>query len=162
MRTLRVTHAHQEATTAGIYGIIVGAAVVSTSPAERAVAVVISVLVTLIIYWAAERYARIVAERVHGGQRPTWQTVREQVTTGWEMITATFLPLLVLALVRLFGATLLTAEIASLVCSTILLAVAGWRMGANGRLNPAERLVSTLVAAAFGAGMIILKAWLKH
>jgi hypothetical protein len=157
-----VTHEHREATAAGLYGVIVGAAVVSTSPAERAVAVVVGVLVTLIIYWAAERYARIIAERVHGGSRPTWRAVREQVTTGWEMVTASFLPLLVLVVFRLFGARLLTAEIASLVCSTILLGVAGWRMGAQGRLTPAERLVATAVAAAFGAGMIVLKAWLKH
>jgi positive regulator of sigma E activity len=156
----RLTHGHPEATAAGLYGIIVGAAVVAAAHAERAVAVAVSVLVTLIVYWAAERYARIIAERVHEGHRPAWGTVRGHLTTGWEMVTTSFLPLLVLVLVRLFGARLVTAEIASLVCSTILLGVAGWRMGGNARLTSAERLVATAVAALFGVSMIVLKTWL--
>jgi hypothetical protein len=42
----------------------------------------LAVLVTLTIYWAAERYARIVAERIHEGHAPRWHTLREQLTCG--------------------------------------------------------------------------------
>ena len=149
-----------EATAAGIYGIIVSAAVMAAAHAPTAATTVVAVLVTLCVYWAAERYARIVAERIHEGHHPSRQTVREQLTGGWEMITASVLPLLVLVLARLFGAELRAAVIWALTCSTVLLCVAGWRIGQRGRLTTAERLVSSAVAGIFGIGLILLKTLL--
>ena len=153
--------AHQEeATAAGIYGIIISAAVMAAAHTTSAIATDVAVLVTLIIYWAAERYSRIVAERIHQGQRPSWHTVRDQVTSGWEMVTASFIPLAVLAVVRLAGASLRTATIVALVCSTVLLCMAGWRVGEQGRLSRLEQVVSTVVAGAFGGAIILLKTLL--
>ena len=127
-----------------------------TAHAETAfVKLDVIVVVTLMIYWAAERYARIVAERIHEGHRPTWHVVREQLTSGWEIISLSVLPLLVLLAARAFGAGLNWAILIALICGTVLLGVAGWRMGA--KLTPAERAVSTLVAATFGIIMIVLK-----
>jgi hypothetical protein len=157
---VRLTHDTAEGTASGIYGVIVCAAMLVASHAERAWQEVLAVLVTLAVYWAAERYARIVAERIHEGHRPTWQSVRLQLTTGWEIVTASTLPLLVLVLMRLAGARLETAEFAALGCTTALLCVAGWRMGAAGRLSTAERVVSTVIAGGFGAAMILLKTLL--
>ena len=157
---IRLTHETEEATAAGIYGIIVGAAVLVASHAATVRATTITVLVTLTIYWAAERYARIVAERIHEGHRPAWRTVHRQLTGGWELVTASGLPLVALVIVRGAGASTATAEIASLVCSTVLLCAAGWRIGANGRLNTLERLVSGAVAGAFGAALVLLKTLL--
>ena len=157
---VRLTHETAEGTASGIYGVIVCAAMLVTSDADRAWREVIAVLVTLTIYWAAERYARIVAERIHEGHRPTWHTVRRQLTSGWEIVTASTLPLLVLVVGRLAGMRIESAEYAALACTTLLLCVAGWRMGAGGRLTTVERLVSTVTAGAFGAAMIVLKALL--
>ncbi|MEU8240250.1 hypothetical protein AB0C07_18545 [Actinoplanes missouriensis] len=157
---VRVTRDTEEATASGIYGLIVGAAVLVASHAKTAAAAVVVEVVTLTIYWAAERYARIVAERIHEGHRPTWHTVRRQLTTGWEIVTASALPLLVLVVARLVGTRLITAEILSLACTTLLLCVGGWRMGTGGRLTPLERLVSTLVAGMFGVAMVVLKTLL--
>ncbi|GIF40286.1 hypothetical protein [Actinoplanes xinjiangensis] len=154
---LRLRHETEEATASGIYGLIVGAAVLVASHAATAWRTTIVVLATLTIYWLAERYARIVAERIHEGHRPTWHTVRRQLSSGWEMVTASGLPLLMLVLARLGGASLETAEIISLACTTGLLCGAGWWIGADGRLHPLERLVSTLTAGAFGAALILLK-----
>jgi hypothetical protein len=157
---VRLTHETAEGTASGIYGVIVCAAMLVTSHAERAWREVLAVLITLTIYWAAERYARIMAERIHEGHRPTWLTVRHQLTSGWEIVTASTLPLVVLVLMRLAGARLTTAEFAALGCTTVLLCVAGWRMGAAGRLTTAERFLSTITAGAFGAAMIVLKTFL--
>lgn len=157
---VRLTHETTEGTASGIYGVIVCAAMLVTSHAERAWREVLAVLVTLTIYWVAERYARIVAERIHEGRRPARHTVRRQLTGGWEIVTASILPLLVLTLVRLGGARIETAEFAALACSTALLCAAGWRMGAHGRLTTAERLMSATTAGTFGAAMILLKALL--
>ncbi|MEU4159073.1 hypothetical protein [Actinoplanes sp. NPDC026670] len=157
---LRLRHETEEATASGIYGLIVGAAVLVASHAATAWRTTIVVVVTLTIYWLAERYARIVAERIHEGHRPTWHTVRHQLTSGWEMVTASVLPLLALGAARLAGASQEAAEIVSLTCTTGLLCVAGWWIGADGRLHPLERLLSTLTAGAFGAALILLKTQL--
>lgn len=154
---LRVTGASEESTAAGVYGVIVGAAVMAASHATSAVAMVAAVLVTLLVYWGAERYARIVAKRIHDGRRPDRRELREQLTAGLEMVSASFLPLAVLGVVRLLGAELSTATLAGLACSTVLLGLAGWEMGRDGKLTIRERLVSTATAAAFGALMIVLK-----
>lgn len=150
----------REATAAGIYGIIVSAAVLASSHAPTAVATAAAVLVTLSVYWAAERYARILAERIHEGHRPRWETVRTQLTSGWEMITASLLPLGVLAAARLTGLSLRTAIIAALGCSTVLLCIAGWRIGRYGRLSALGQVLSSAIAALFGVSMIVLKALL--
>ncbi|WP_030443051.1 hypothetical protein [Actinoplanes subtropicus] len=152
---IRLTHNSAEGTAAGIYGLIVSSSVLVTAHAEKAYKLDIIVVATLIIYWLAERYARIVAERIHEGHRPPWHTVRDQLTSGWEIMSASVLPLLALLLARGAGAGLNLAVLVALITSTLLLCLAGWRMGA--RLTPAERLVSTLVAGMFGIGMILLK-----
>jgi hypothetical protein len=152
---IRLTHETVEGTAAGIYGIIVGSAVLVTAHAETAYKLDIIVVVTLLIYWLAERYARVVAERIHEGHRPGWQAVRDQLTRGWEIMSASLVPLLVLLLARGVGAGMNLAILLALITSTLLLGLAGWRMGA--RLTQRERLVSTLVAAMFGAIMVVLK-----
>lgn len=152
---LRLTHETAEGTAAGIYGIIVSSAVLVTAHADAAYKLDIIVVVTLLIYWLAERYARIVAERIHEGHRPGWRAVRDQLTSGWEIMSASLVPLLVLLLARGVGAGMNLAILLALITSTMLLGVAGWRMGA--RLSPGERVASTLVAATFGAIMVVLK-----
>jgi hypothetical protein len=157
---VRMRYRDQEATASGIYGVIVSAAVMSASHAEKAYQVIVAVLVTLVIYWGAERYARVVAERIHEGHRPSWTSVRHQLTHGWEMVTASSLPLLTLAVLTVLGARLSTAILGALGCATVLLCVAGWSIGRRGRLSTRERVASTLVAGMFGTVFILLKTFL--
>ena len=119
-----------------------------------------AVLVTLLVYWGAERYARLVAQRIHDGHRPSAHQVREQLTTGWEMVTASLLPLAVLVVVRILGASLNTAILADLLCSTMLLFLYGWEIGRSGHLRTWERLLSASIAGLFGVAMIVLKGLL--
>jgi hypothetical protein len=150
----------EHATATGIYGIIVSAAVLATSHEGTAVAVDLAVLVTLVIYWAAERYARLVAARIHDGTRPDWSHVRHELASGWEMVTASFVPLLVLLAARLLGASVDTAILAALWCCTFLLCLSGWAIGAGGRLARSERVGLALVAGLFGVALIGLKTLL--
>jgi hypothetical protein len=150
----------EESTAAGLYGVIVASAVMAASHANGALAVAVAVVITLVVYWAAERYARLVAERIHDGRRPTWAEVGRQLGRGWEFVTASFLPLVVMVAARLLGAEVAGAVLAGLVCSTVLLGVAGWEIGRRGRLSVPERVVSALVAALFGVGMILMKTLL--
>src|SRR5215475_5441173 len=147
----------EESTADGIYGVIVSAAVMAASHAETAVTLAAEVLITLAIYWGAERYARLVAVRIHSGHRPNRAQVRLQLTSGWEIMTASALPLVVLLIVRALGADLDIAVLAALACSTLLLCLAGWEIGRHGHLTRLERIASTVAAGAFGALFILLK-----
>ncbi|MER7006041.1 hypothetical protein ABT297_23780 [Dactylosporangium sp. NPDC000555] len=149
--------ATEESTAAGIYGVIVSAAVMASSHAGSATALVVAVAVTLIVYWSAERYARLVAERIHEGHRPAWRQVGQQLTTGWEIVTASALPVAVLVVLRLMGIDLYLAVIWALVCSTLLLCLAGWDVGRRGQLTGPERLASAAATGMFGVMMILLK-----
>jgi hypothetical protein len=148
----------EESTAAGIYGVIVGAGVMAASHADRIRNVAVAVLVTLLVYWTAERYARVVAARIHGGRRPDRREVRRELTHGWEIVTASIIPLVVLVLAgALFGGHVYPAVLSALVASTLLLCLAGWEIGRDGRLTAPERLVSAAVAGLFGVAMILLK-----
>jgi hypothetical protein len=150
----------EEQTAAGIYGVIVTAAVMAASHAETAYAMVVGVLVTLIVYWSAERFARLVAERIHQGHRPSPRRVVTQLTTGWEIVTASAVPLVVLVVARLVGRSLDASVTIALASSTLLLCLAGWEMGRHGQLTVLERAVTTTVAGLFGVLLIALKALL--
>jgi len=155
---LRLRREDEESTASGIYGIIVSAAVMASSHADKAGKVIAGVAVTLVVYWAAERYARLVAERIHEDRKPTWREVTRQLGTGWEMVTTSVLPLLVLAVTATRGASLTSAVFAGLVCSTMLLCLAGWEIGRGTRLSVFERTALIVIAGGFGGLMIALKA----
>jgi hypothetical protein len=145
---------------AGIYGVIIGAAVMATSHGETSTAVALAVLVTLIVYWAAERYARLVAERVHDGRGLTLHEVRVQLTSGWTIVTASALPLAVLVVGDLLGFDAQVAVSLALAASTLLLFGVGWEIGREASLGTGERILMAMSAGAFGVVMVVLKALL--
>jgi hypothetical protein len=132
----------------------------ATSHAEFPGVVAVATLVTLTIYWAAERYSRLVATRIHEGHRPGWRQIRVQLTAGWAIVTASALPLAVLAALGMAGVEVGSAVSWALACSTILLCLAGWEVGRKGGLSGGERLVSATVAGLFGVMMAVLKTLL--
>jgi hypothetical protein len=140
-----------------IYGVIVSAAVMAASHPLGSGRLAIAVLVTLFVYWAAERYAAVMAGRIVAGHKRSRATVRQELTHGWELVTASFLPILVLLAVDLLGADLTTSVLAGLICSTLLLFLAGLQIGADGRLSGMARVGSGIAASAFGLVMIALK-----
>src|ERR1700753_1033828 len=95
---------------AGIYGAIVTAAILDTAggPVSTA-ALVVSVVVTLLVYWIAEEYAEVVGEQVEGGRLPSRASVRRALAATWPMVSASYAPLLALVLARVAGASDLTA-----------------------------------------------------
>lgn len=145
---------------AGIYGVIIGAAVMATSHGQTSTAVAVAVLVTLIVYWAAERYARLVAERIHDGRGLTLHEVRVQLTSGWTIVTASALPLAVLVVGDLLGLQAQVAVFLALAASTLLLFGVGWEIGREASLSTGERILMAMGAGAFGVVMVVLKALL--
>ena len=72
-------------------------------------------------------------------------------------MTTSFIPLIVLLVSSLLGTKKSTAVLDALIASTVLLCLAGWAVGRDGRLRTGERVVSALVAGTFGFAMILLK-----
>jgi hypothetical protein len=150
-----------EARTANaIYGVIVGAGVMAAAHGEAVGRLAVAVLVTLLVYWAAERYAHVFARRIALGRGLTGAERRLELSHGWELVTASFLPLLVLLGSSIIGAGLTVSVFAALICSTALLCISGWQVGREAHMNTAQRLISAALAGAFGLAMIALKALL--
>ena len=148
---------------AGIYGTIVASAVLAAGGSHlRTAPLAVAVLVTLLVYWAAEGYAEVLGEHAHAGRLPTWSHVRASLAAIWPMVTASYLPLGSLLVARLLGADTMTAATVALVVAIALLLVHGWLGGKASRLRGLRLLAVTLIAGAFGVMMILLKLLVTH
>jgi positive regulator of sigma E activity len=123
-----------------IHGTVVGAAVMMAASLHGTlVDILVTVLVTLFVYWVAERYAHLLAAGVRGRQAG-WRTTRAAIARvlreGWPMVEAAYLPLVVLIVVDVLSDRLEVAVVASLATSTLLLIALGYlaarRAGASG------------------------------
>jgi len=71
--------------------------------------VVVSVLVTVAVYWAADCYSRLLAARSSGRRAAVWIVLR----LGWPMVRAAYAPLVVLLVVVLVTGNLRAGVIAA-------------------------------------------------
>jgi hypothetical protein len=148
---------------AGIYGTIVASAVLAAGGSHlRTVALAVAVLVTLLVYWAAEGYAELLGEHAHSGRLPSWSHVRASLAGIWPMVTASYVPLASLLVVRVLSADTRTAATVALVVAIALLLVQGWVAGKASQLRGVRLLAVTLIAGAFGVMMILLKLFVTH
>ena len=152
---------------AGIYGTIICASILgAASPETPALKVAISVLVTLLVYWLAERYAEVlglVSSPDHGGpyeqgtHRITAAHVRHVLRSGWAMIQASVTPLVVLLGSRLLGADSETAVNIALGYTVVLLATLGWLAANRAGLTGWARWLAAIFATFLGLVVVILK-----
>jgi len=148
---------------AGIYGTIVASAVLAAGGAHLATApLAVAVVVTLLVYWAAEGYAELLGEHAHAGRLPAWSHARASLAAIWPMVTASYVPLLSLLVARLLGADTKTAATVALVVAIALLLVHGWVGGKASQLHGLRLLAVTVVAGTFGVMMILLKLIVTH
>lgn len=142
----------------GIYGTIITAAVVASSGAKLpTTALAVAVLLTLIVYWLAEQYADLLGEQVEHGQQPTWARLRAGLTYTWPMVSAAYLPVAALIVCRISGVSPTPAANVALAMATTLLLIYGWSAGRAAQLHGVPLAAAMLIAALFGALMIILK-----
>lgn len=89
---------------AGIYGTIITAALMAAAGDHvPTLALAVSIVVTLLVYWLAEEYAELLGEQLEGGRLPTWADIRVALAATWPMVSASCIPLLSLVLARLLG-----------------------------------------------------------
>lgn len=143
---------------AGIYGSIVTAAVLAATQNERhESAVVLTVLITLLVYWLAEEYAELLGEQVQGGRVPSWDYIQGTLVATWPMVTASFLPLLAMVLAKWAGASVPAASNVGVVVAIALLTIHAWLAARAARLHGWQLAFTTSVALALGLVMILLK-----
>lgn len=146
----------------GIYGLIVTASVLATGGTSLSVLpLAVAVFVTLLVYWLAEEYAALV-EHTSAGHLPTWTRTRSLLLAKWPMVSASYLPLIVLLVSRVLGVTTSTAALLALVATVLLLMVAAWRAGRSAGLTGVSLGGMTAVAGLLGLVMIGLKVGLGH
>ncbi|MER6384124.1 hypothetical protein [Streptomyces sp. NPDC001250] len=142
-----------------IYGALLAASVVAgagaVGPFPRATLVVL-LLVTGIVFWAAHVYARLAGERVHA-QRWTWDEIWVTARREWPMVQAAFPPAIAVLISPLLGLGLPgTAWFAlgvALAEQVAWATVAAVRAGASRR----QVMVSGLVNLVFGLIIVVAK-----
>ena len=87
--------------------------------------VVITVVATLFVYWATERYAELLAAGARGRVLDR-RNVMAALRHGWPMLESSYSPVVVLLVASVLGAELKTAVLAALCLSTVLLAGLGY------------------------------------
>jgi hypothetical protein len=143
---------------AGIYGAIVTAAIIAATGGDLpTTALTAAVIITLLVYWAAEEYAEVLGEQAEGGRLPTWASIWKMLAVTWPMVSASYLPLLALLVARAAGASALTAANVGLGVAVVVLTIHGWSAARAAQLRGRQLLFSTSIAALLGIMMIVLK-----
>jgi hypothetical protein len=147
---------------AGVTGLIVTASVMAASGRTNRIRdVAIDVFTAVFVYWIAEAYAEALASNVVGHSGiPRYTQIRPLLVERWPLVQASYAPLVVMLLVRLFGADAATAVLAGLITASVLLAALGWTVHHEASVR--ARLTSAFVTGCFGVVMIVLKGLLHH
>jgi len=119
------------------------------------------VFVTLLVYWLAEEYAEVL-EHAHSGHLPTWTRTRSLMMSKWPMVSASYIPLIILVVARVLGATTSTSALLALIGTVLLLMASAWRAGRSAKLTGVALAGMTVVAGLLGLGMIGLKIGITH
>jgi uncharacterized membrane protein YbaN (DUF454 family) len=144
-----------------LYGLVVTGAVLGASPdSVRLGNLVLVLLGTLTVYWAADTYVHWMATRaVHGRGLNRWER-RHALSDGLPLVAACTIPVIVLvAEIVLSVPTQRAVRIAMVVNIALLLGV-GWEISTSGGLAGWRRLGSTLGTGLLGTVMIVLKSLL--
>ena len=142
----------------GIYGTVITAAVVASAGGALSTAgLAVAVLLTLIVYWIAEQYAEVLGEQAEHGRLPTWSSIRDGLVSTSPMVSAAYIPMLVLVATRLLGASRTAAANVALAVAVLLLMIHGWSSGRAAELRGARLVVVVLLAGSLGLFMIVMK-----
>lgn len=141
-----------------IYGTIITASVLASAGDELATwPLVISVLITLVVYWFADVYAELLAGQLERKRVPTFPEIRHTLVETSPMVGASFSPLLILVLASLLGAASSTAATIALVEAIAILTLFAWSACRAAGLRGVPMIAVTVIAAALGVLMIVLK-----
>jgi hypothetical protein len=144
----------EEQLTSAILGTVVGSsAMVAASIHGTLRDVVVAVLSTVAVYWAADSYSRLLAARGAGRRAAVGAVLRR----GWSTVEAAYTPLVVLLAVVWISGNLRAGVLAALGVATVLLGGLGYFAARRVGGTRPEALRWSLVSAGLGIVVIVLK-----
>jgi len=139
-----------------IHGTVVGAAAMAAASLHGTLGeVVVTVLVTVAVYWAAERYARVLAVAARGPHR--LRKIAPVLRRGWPMVEAAYTPLIVLVAVAFLTGDLRIGVLVALGVATVLLGGLGHSAARRAGTARAPAIGWAMVSAGLGVVVILLK-----
>lgn len=148
-----------------VYGLILvsGVIVASASATGTSVNALVTVSVTVVVFFAAHVYAGALARlAITEGRSGLGASVRTAARRSSGMLLASVPAVVVL----LLGTTHIvdddTTLWAALIVNTLTLAVLGWIAVARWSSHWSARLMGAVVSAAFGGVLILVKAIISH
>jgi hypothetical protein len=116
---------------------------------------------TVIVYWIAHLHAITIGSAMNQHHHPL-AAVRHAFWEALPIAGASLVPLGILLIMRLFGASLMVGAWTALYATIALLAIYSYQAGARGGLAMRGRLASALVGALVGVLVVVLKLLLQH
>lgn len=153
------------ATEPAVYGLILvsGMIVVSNSLVGTSANALASVVLTLIVFYAAHVYAGTLARLAREGEQASfWESLVESAHESEGMLITAIIPLTALLLGVLHVIEDETAIWTALGLDIIMLGVLGWLAIARWTSRFWPRLASAVVTAAFGGAIALLKSFVHH
>jgi hypothetical protein len=139
-----------------IYGTVVGAAAMAAASQHGTLTeVIVTVLVTVAVYWAAERYAEVLATAVQGPDRLS--RMAAALRRGWPTVEAAYTPLVVLVAYVLLTGELQSGVLAALGVSTAMLGGLGYLAARRAGAARPPALAWAAGSAALGIAVMVLK-----
>jgi hypothetical protein len=145
---------------AGIYGTIISASVLAAAHEDDVVSIALGVFFTLLVYWLAERWSELLGGHLQG-EPFDWAHARRVFVHGWPMVQASYLPVLVLVISRLLGASV-EAAVNFALLTTILVLIGLGALAARRAGMPPIGVVASAVFNGFLGGVLILLKSLLH
>jgi hypothetical protein len=141
-----------------IYGLVVAAATLAAASTMNSIwRIAVGTIGTTLVYWIAESYAHVIARRSIVRRPLTRAEVRHLLSQGWGLVSATYLPLLGLAVAGLLGASTALAVDVALLIVTVLLGIIGWTSSRRGGLSGWRLVANVALTLALGFVMVGLK-----
>ena len=141
-----------------VYGTIaVGAVLAAEAPRRETFASTLeATMLTLVLYWFAHTYAFVVGRRLEAEPRLSGRRVAEALVREWAIVRGAAVPIVVLGIGWLAGASLAGAVNAAVWAAAVALAT--WEVLAALRSEaPAlRRAGEALLGFAFGGGIVLL------
>lgn len=144
-----------------LYGLIVsGAVLAATPPTDRLELVALTLLGTLVVYWAAETYVHWMTARAVLHRDLTGPERRGLVLDGWPLVAACAVPVAVLVVEELLRIDGPRAVEVALLVNAGLLVVVGHSMGRDSGLTGWRLAGSSVLAGVLGLAVVGLKTLL--
>jgi hypothetical protein len=146
-----------------ITGTVVCAAAIAAGAGtvETTAQLSLAILGTVAVYWIAHLHAITIGSAMNRRRHPM-AALRVAFVEALPIAGASVVPLGVLLVMRLFGASLHTGAWTALYATIVLLAVYSYQAGSRGGLARRGRLASAAVGALVGVLVVTLKLLLQH